>query len=188
MILPGKSPKSSSQHRISRAWDSLNTCRCQEGTKPPVTLSTCVHCHMTPSDPLAVTSLLNQHMGNILICLSSFSIVSYILVRVVIFSLFLSDLCLEVLNFFSFLFLKSNSAQHLYHAALGLNEEDVLSEHAPLPHRIRRNKQVREVQLHASLGLIRQPFLSLNPLTSNDWCYVLFNTFCLKKITVYVCL
>ncbi len=175
MILPGKSPKSSSQHRISRAWDSLNTCRCQEGTKPPVTLSTCVHCHMTLSDLLAVTSLLNQHMGNILICLSSFSIVSCILpVRVVIFSLFLSDLCLDVLNFFSFLFLKSNSAQHLYHAALGLNEEDVLSEHALLPHHIRRNKQVREVQLHASLGLIRQPFLSLNPLTGNDWvlCFI----------------
>lgn len=172
MILPGKSPKSSSQHRISRAWDSLNTCRCQEGTKPPVTLSTCVQCHMTPSDPLAVTALLNQRMG-ILICSYIFSIVSCILpARVVMFSLFLSDLCLDVLNLFSFLFLKSNSAQHLYNAALGLNEEDVLSEHALLPHRIRRNKQVREVQLHASLGLIRQPFLSLNPLTGNDWFYI----------------
>lgn len=52
MVLPWKSRKSSSHQRISRAWDSLNTCRCQEGTKPPVTLSTCVHCHMTLTDPL----------------------------------------------------------------------------------------------------------------------------------------
>ncbi len=146
MILPGKSRKSSSQHQISRAWDSLSTYRCQRGTKPPVTLSTCVHCHMTLTDPLSVTSLLNQRMG-IPICSSSFNIVSCVLpVRVVMFSLFLSDLCLDVLNLFSFLFLKLNSTQHLYNAALGLNEEDVLSEHALLPHCIRRNKQVREVQ------------------------------------------
>jgi len=56
------------------------------------------------------------------------------------FMLFLSDLCPNVLNF---LFLRLNTAQH---AELGLNEEDVSSEHVLPPHHIMKNKQVSEVQ------------------------------------------